>query len=163
MNAVKYAEQVIGFNASDFRDVVITKSNSNNLGSAIALVKESLARGLVVGIGISMPAGSVWGQKIQGTKFVGHMKPFQLEGGHAMVITDFKHQGGTFGKAPDVEAEVKKDIEPGLQFRLKNSWGSQSGYNEFGKAIQTGFYDMDLTYMTDVLQSNGFIIFTLIK
>lgn len=161
MNAVQYARNVVGFRPNAYQDVWISANYAfSSLDSTLQRVKKTLGDGNVVGLSISMPADSVWNQRIQGTRFVGLNQPFKLEGGHAMVITDFKNPGGVFGPMPNVGAEVTKAIDSGLQFKLKNSWGSQTGRNEFGQVIQSGFYDMDLTYITDVLKSGGWIGFT---
>jgi hypothetical protein len=154
MNAVQYARNVIGFRPGAFQDVAL-KSNEPTIVvmSTLQRVKQALADGNVVGISISMPERLEWAQRVQGTRFVGMGKPFVLKGGHAMVVTDFKNSGGVFGPVADVGEEVSKEIEPGLVFRLKNSWGSQTGRNEFGQVVKTGFYDMDIMYIVDVLKS----------
>jgi hypothetical protein len=161
MNSVQYARNVVGFRPNAYQDVWIDRSNAaSQLESSLQRVKQTLAAGNVVGLTISMPSTETWFQRIQGTRFVGLNQPFALKGAHAMVITDFKNSGGVFGPMPNVGEEVKKPIELELQFKLKNSWGSQAGVNEFGRVIQTGFYDMDLMYMTDVLKSGGYVAFT---
>lgn len=156
MNSVQYAKDIIQFDSNDYYDVI--PKTREQLFSALQQVKESLARGLVVGIAISMP--STQAQRVVGTRFVGYGQPFKLDGAHAMVITDFRNKDGTFGPSPDVSKEVSKPLEEALQFRLKNSWGSQSGINEFGQTVKTGFYDMDILYITDVIMSGGLLIFT---
>lgn len=166
MNAVQYARNVIGFRPNAYQDVYIDRGNVQLLESTLERVKKTLADGNVVGISISMPADSEWGNRIRGTRFAGFKQAFDLDGAHAMTITDFKNSDGVFGPVPDVEQEVSKKIDSGFVFKLKNSWGSQSGRNEFGQVVRTGFYDMDITYITDVLQSRyksgygGFVIFT---
>ena len=153
MNAVQYARNVIGFRPGAFQDVSLNINEPTTVVSTLQRVKQTLADGNVVGISISMPKGLDWVQRIQGTRFVGLGKPFVLKGGHVMVVTDFKNSGGVFGPVADVGEEVSKEIEPGLVFRLKNSWGSQTGRNEFGQVVKTGFYDMDIMYIVDVLKS----------
>jgi hypothetical protein len=101
--------------------------------------------------------------RILGTHFRGYGRKMALDGAHAMVITDFRNKGGTFGKAEEVQKEVSKSIESEFQLRLKNSWGSQSGINEFGTAVKTGYYDMDYLYLEDVVKSGGLLLFTFSK
>jgi len=163
MNSVQYARDAIGFRKSGYEDVYFEKAHPNlalALASTLQRVKRSLAAGDVVGISISMPNGADWLKRIQFTRFIGLNQSFNLGGSHAMVITDFKHPGGTYGPVPNVDVEVEKPLDVGLQFRLKNSWGSQNNLNEFGQTIRSGYYDMDFLYITDVLKSNGFVIFT---
>jgi hypothetical protein len=175
MNAVQYARNVIGFRPNAYQDVYIDQANAQFLESTLERVKKSLADGNVVGITISMPADSEWGNRIRGTRFAGFGQPFALEGAHAMTITDFKNSDSVFGPVPDVEQEISKKIDSGFAFKLKNSWGSQSGRNEFGQVVRTGFYDMDITYISDALKSvhrivdrktgkttlySGYVIFT---
>jgi hypothetical protein len=172
MNAVQYARSVIGFRPGAFQDVQLNINEPTTVISTLQRVKQTLANGNVVGISISMPNDPDWAQRVQGTRFVGMNQPFVLKGGHAMVVTDFKNSGGVFGPVADVGEEVSKEIEPDLVFRLKNSWGSQTGRNEFGHIVKTGFYDMDIMYLVDVLKSTypkekdedrvfgGFVTFT---
>ncbi|NBX16792.1 MAG: hypothetical protein EBR09_05445 [Proteobacteria bacterium] len=159
MNAVQYAERVIKFDPSDFYDVKV--QSVQQLAEVLKQTKESLAKGLVVGLGIAMPDEKE--NRIVGTRFVGYGRAMKLDGGHAMVITDFKNKGGSFGRAEDVQKEVSKPIEQDFQLRLKNSWGSRSGVNEFGKKVQTGYYDMDYLYLEDVIKSGGHVNFTFSK
>ncbi|NBW80639.1 hypothetical protein EBR21_02690 [bacterium] len=161
MTSTQYAKNVIGFNASDYEDVEIYKSNAlTALKPALQRVKATLASGNVVGITISMPSGAARGQRIVANRFVGGIGPYPIGGAHVMVITDFKNKDGVFGPVPDANAEVNKPFDLGFQLRLKNSWGSATGYNEFGQVVQTGFYDMDIGYIADTLDSNGLVIFT---
>lgn len=154
MNAVQYARNVIGFRPGAFEDVWIDARNAKTeLEGTLQRVKKTLADGNVVGISISMPSNSDWRQRIQGSRFLGFGREFALDGAHAMVITDFKNAGGAYGPVPNASEEVAKSIDSSLQFRLKNSWGSTTGINEFGQVIQTGFYDLDMAYVVDVLRS----------
>lgn len=163
MNSVQYAKDVIGFKASDYESVSFMKANGSEMLHSLERVKRSLANGLAVGIGISMPSNDEPVSRISGTRFLGIGSTYLIEGGHAMVITDFRNSGGSFGKSADVESEVAKPIDSGFQLRLKNSWGSQSGYNEFGEKVSTGYYDMDVGYIYDTLASGGFVAFTFAK
>lgn len=159
MNAVQYAKNVIRFNPKDYYDVFINSSNKGTLPQAIEDVKRSLARGQVVGLAVSMPAADQ--QRLVSNQFVGFGRPFEIRGGHSMVITDFRNAGGTFGPSDKLDQEMKTPLGPGFQLRLKNSWGSRSGFNEFGQKVTTGFYDMYIGYLEDVLSSpNGFVILT---
>jgi hypothetical protein len=178
MNAVKYAREVIGFRASNYEDVFIHRGNAQIIDATLERVKKTLAAGNVVGITISMPDEVHAQRRLMGSRFSGYSQPFGLYGAHAMVITDFKNPQGSFGPAADVAAEVEKKLARGFQFRLKNSWGSSTGVNEFGQTVPSGYYDMDMEYITDVLASyyppekprnpgdkptepiSGFVIFT---
>ena len=162
MNSVKYARDVIGFQASDYYDLIIAGTQSKPaLESTLQRVKTTVASGRVVGLTISMPSGTDWGQRIVGTRFVGRGQPYNVEGAHVMIITDFRNSGGTFGPSVNVNQELAKPLDTGFQLKLKNSWGSQTGQNEFGQIVQTGLYDIDMGYLLDTLESkNGYMIFT---
>ncbi|MEI8026994.1 MAG: C1 family peptidase [Pseudomonadota bacterium] len=157
MSAIRYAREVIGFNPNNYEFVTIDgAAGSSAFSSNIQRIKEVLSRGGVVGIELSMPASDPSSaSRIQGKRFIGMGMPFKIDGAHAMVITDFKNSNGNFGKSLNPMEEVAKPLEPGMQFQLKNSWGSQSGFNEFGAQVQTGYYEMDVMYLLDILQSGG--------
>lgn len=162
MNAVKYAQDVIGFRASDYYDVWVEGAQSRPaLESTLQRVKATLASGNVVGITISMPSDAEWNQRIVGTRFVGRGQPYTVAGGHVMIVTDFRNSGGTFGPSQSVNQELAKSLDSGFQLKLKNSWGSQTGRNEFGQIVKTGMYDMDLGYLVDTIGSkDGYVVFT---
>jgi hypothetical protein len=161
MDAVQYANNVIRFDTSVFEDIWIDKGNKYELFSSLMRVKKALVEEDPVGFAISMPSSKDWKERIQGNRFLGFQRAFKIDGAHAMVITDFNDADKGFDQPLESSNEFSKEIGLGFRLRLKNSWGSETGVNEFGQVIDTGFYDMDLSYMLDVLDSEGgFVQFT---
>ena len=92
MDSVKYARNVIGFDSRLMRIADIPNNNFAALDQGVRQVIEHLAKGKPVGIVTSLLAGQLWGNYFQGRLQAG-----TLSGGHAMIITDIKNPGSSYG------------------------------------------------------------------
>jgi hypothetical protein len=76
----------------------------------------------------------------------------KINGGHAVLMTDFVNQGGVEGAIGGdlLQEEIARSPEELAYVKFKNSWGAGLTVNEFGQTVRSandGYYRMDLGYL----------------
>ncbi len=168
MTSQEYARDVIGFKSSDY--VAIRARNAVDSLRLIQIAKKTLAAGYSVPLSFGVSYDNLKGGLFLAPNFKAtdlDANPelvdsiIGLNGGHAVLITDFVNINGVEGAIPDedLQQEVRKSAEQLAYVKFKNSWGAGSSINEVGKNVISspdGYYRMDLGYIKAIAAKGRF-------
>jgi hypothetical protein len=163
-----FAKQYLKFQSKDY--VLLSAKTAADSRSVINATKKAMAAGFSIPIsfGVSMKnlkSGFFSAKDFEireldtNPEIVSAI--ISLNGGHAVVATDFVNKGGREGALPkdDLEREVAKPAEELAYLKLKNSWGAHSSTTENGEDVRSsndGYYRMDYAYIKAVAAKGKF-------
>ena len=162
----QYLEKELGFDTNEFTTVGSwgESATSRQVDRILEATKLSLAAGysVPVGFAVSFDALRAGKQGQFGFKTHDHTtfdrvspedaRSYVADGGHAVLITDFKNVGGKFGKISKEQlvTELQKQPSQVEEVLVKNSWGFSASSNESGVKIvgsESGYYTLDQGYL----------------
>lgn len=168
MTSREYARDIIGFKSSDY--IAIRARNATDSLRLIQLAKKTLAAGYSVPLSFGVSYDNLKDGLFLAPNYEARdldNNPdlvdsiIGIDGGHAVLITDFVNINGVEGEIPpeELRAEVKKSAEELAYVKFKNSWGAGDSTNEIGKSVTSspdGYYRMDLGYIKAIAAKGRF-------
>ena len=163
-----FARQYLKFQSKDY--VLLSARSAADSRSLINATKKAMAAGfsIPVSFGVSMKnlksgffSAKDFEIKELDTNPEILSEIISLNGGHAVVATDFVNKGGREGALPQDELlrEVAKPADELAYLKLKNSWGAHSSTTENGEDVRSsndGYYRMDYAYIKAVAAKGKF-------
>lgn len=149
---ISFLKEELKFDRDDYEAIELYESGPENFEVAIQKVKVSLMSGVSVPIGVTTFDGvgsTVWDTNSCGSDCT-------VNGGHAMLVTDFKTEGGEYGMMPlnDVDSIFNNSLE---SLMVKNSWGLY-GLNQNGQASTndySGYNILNLSFLKKSFGADG--------
>jgi len=163
-----FARQYLKFQSKDY--VLLSARSAADSRSLINATKKAMAAGfsIPVSFGVSMKnlkSGFFSAKDFEIRELDTNpeilSEIISLNGGHAVVATDFVNKGGREGALPQDELlrEVAKPADELAYLKLKNSWGAHSSTTENGEDVRSsndGYYRMDYAYIKAVAAKGKF-------
>jgi hypothetical protein len=142
VTSVELARQIFGFRADQY---VISLYEGEDILELTEYIKTSLLEGHTIPVGVDVykeVPNKGWFD-LRDCRATG----CESDGGHAMLVVDFKTRGGRFGAMNDDDV-VEVFDQPLEALLVKNSWGPVDGLTQSGSLKgNTGFYGITAEYM----------------
>jgi hypothetical protein len=163
-----FAREYLKFRSQDY--VVLLAKSAADSRTLITATKKAMAAGfsIPVSFGVSMAnlksgffSAKDFEIKVLDTNPELLSEILSVNGGHAVVATDFVNKDGREGALPqdELQREVAKPAEDLAYLKLKNSWGADSSTTENGDDVRSssdGYYRMDYAYIKAVAAKGKF-------
>jgi hypothetical protein len=124
VKATGFAKDVIGFSVDDYTYMI--HDDQIDYDKMVKAIKLTLARGIDVPLSYTIFADSFnnWDASY---RFDNPQGSHEIDGGHAVLITDFVNRGGRPGQVSSAElaAEMAKGSDALDYLVIKNSWGTK--------------------------------------